>query len=198
VTDKDAYTTSEVGQICKVDDATVGLWVEQGKLRVNQTLGGARRIPKKDLVDFLKKNNIPLPPDLKKNGHVRILIVDDNDLLRHMMERMFLKTGWPHVLDSARDGFEAGQKILSFDPDLVVLDLTLPGMDGYQICERIQGLKRTPPMRVLAISGDMSPENRERVLRAGAADTLAKPFLLPELLEKLVTLCPALNKPHHA
>jgi len=191
---KETYTTHEVGQICQVDYTTVSRWVEQGKLEAFQTAGGHRRIQRRHLVEFLKRNNIPLPSELLKEGRVRILAVDDEETLLGMYEKILQKTGWDYELEKARDGFEAGQKIMAFDPDLIILDLFLPGMDGFKVCERIAGLKRRPPMRVLAVSGELSPANREKILKAGAGEALAKPFLPKDVTDKLAALCPPLAK----
>jgi excisionase family DNA binding protein len=191
---QEAFTTHEVGRICHVDYTTVSRWVDQGKLEAFQTPGGHRRIPRKTLIEFLKKNSIPLPPDLVRESRVRILVVDDEESALRMLERFLQKSGWNYDLDIARNGFEAGQKVVSFDPDVVILDIFLPGLDGFQVCERIRDLKRSLPIRVLAISGQMTPENRERILRAGAADTLAKPFTQKEFVDKLSSICPALRQ----
>jgi excisionase family DNA binding protein len=191
---KEAYTTHEVGKICQVDYTTVSRWVEQGKLEAFQTPGGHRRIRKQELLQFLKKHKMPLPPELAREGRIHILVVDDDDAIQKLMGSVFRGTDWAYELETAVDGFEAGQKVLSFDPDVVILDVFLPGMNGFQVCQRIGQMKRAAPIKVLAISGEMTEEVREQILKAGALDVLPKPFSPKQMVEKLEALCPALKK----
>ena len=75
----------------------------------------------------------------------------------------------------ASDGFEAGVKVMGFRPGLVILDLFMPGMDGFEVCKRIKENSSVSGIKILAITGYDTEENRERILRAGADGYLAKP-----------------------
>lgn len=79
-------------------------------------------------------------------------------------------------IDSAMDGFEAGKKAVSFLPDLIILDLKLPGIDGFQVCKNIRNEEKLKNTKILAITGYDTPENKKKILECGADDFLAKPF----------------------
>jgi len=83
----------------------------------------------------------------------------------------------------ASDGFEAGLKVMEFNPGLIILDLFMPGMDGFEVCKRIKGNPETSHIKILAITGFDTKENRNRIMAAGADAYMTKPFNLNTLLE---------------
>jgi CheY-like chemotaxis protein len=87
------------------------------------------------------------------------------------------------LISSAFDGFEAGSKLQQVQPDTVLLDLMMPGMDGFQVCERLKGDVDTMHIQVVAMSGYYCQENEGKVMRAGADKFLKKPFSNSEVLE---------------
>jgi len=82
----------------------------------------------------------------------------------------------------ASDGFEAGVKIIEFKPGLVILDLVMPGMDGFEACRRIKENSNTAHIKVLAITGYDTEENKERIMSAGADAFMPKPLDMDRLL----------------
>jgi DNA-binding response OmpR family regulator len=104
----------------------------------------------------------------------RILIVDDDLQMQDMLKAMLSLYGYlPEV---AGDGFEAGVKVMAFKPGLIVLDLFLPGMDGFEVCRRIKENDATSHMKVFAVTGHDSRENRDRIMAMGADGYISKPF----------------------
>ena len=83
------------------------------------------------------------------------------------------------------DGFEAGQKVLTFRPDVVLLDQLMPGIKGTDVCRRIKALPGNAPIRVLAMSGNLTPEVEKELLEAGAEHCFAKPLNTTLLLQTL-------------
>jgi DNA-binding response OmpR family regulator len=76
----------------------------------------------------------------------------------------------------ASDGFEAGRLVATFRPDIVLLDLKMPGLDGFQICRTIKADPDTSRTVVIAMTGYFSPETETRILECGAVRCFAKPF----------------------
>ncbi|MFN0117957.1 MAG: response regulator [Elusimicrobiota bacterium] len=181
------YTTFQVSQFCSVDITTVMSWVNQGKLKAYKTPGGHRRIQEQDLVEFFNKYKMPIPDELK-NQERRILVVDDDAELLKIILRSLKKISIPFIVETAKDGFSAGQKWVSFKPDLVVLDLYLPGVDGFDICASMKKTEKKKKTKVLAITGYVTPANQKRILDSGANDFLAKPFIPKQLLKKVEQL----------
>jgi DNA-binding response OmpR family regulator len=90
--------------------------------------------------------------------------------------------------ETASDGFEAGTKIMQFKPDLIILDLFMPGMDGFEVCKQIKENSNTSQIKILAFTGFDSKENKERIMRAGADDYLVKPVEKSVLLKNVKDL----------
>lgn len=188
--EKKIFTTYDVSQYCSVDLSTVINWIEEGKLLAYKTPGGHRRVKKEDLVHFLKEYQMPIAADLVKRERRRVLIVDDNRTVVDLITRALKKLKRKCEVDSAFDGFEAGRKLVTFEPDLVILDLMLPGIDGFKVCKNIRMDKKTKHIKVLAITGFDSPENRKKIFSSGANDYLAKPLEVSDLLERVEKLLP--------
>lgn len=193
--EKDYYTTHEVSRILKVDFTTVIDWCDQGKLLCFKTPGGHRRMRPADLYAFMRRFGFPMSEELAAAAPLKLLVVDDEDAVRSTVSRM-LKLAWPQSeVETARDGFEAGKKVALQRPDAIVLDINLPGLDGFTVCQLIRSDPLTSHARILAISGNEDPAYRTRIRAAGADDFLPKPFELEDLVVRLKFL---LQKPVEA
>ncbi|MCK5014021.1 MAG: response regulator, partial [Candidatus Omnitrophica bacterium] len=93
-----------------------------------------------------------------------------------------------YLVTVAVDGFDAGIKVSEFKPELILMDLMMPGMDGAEACRRIKDNPDTSGIKVLMITGFNTPENREKVKQAGADGYLPKPIGKDVLLEKVKDL----------
>src|SRR3569833_1012621 len=89
------------------------------------------------------------------------------------------------ALEVARDGFEAGAKVESFRPHALLLDLMMPGIDGFEGCRRLRARPTLNHVRIIALTGFPSTENVERIMGAGADACLPKPLDPERLLVEL-------------
>ena len=105
----------------------------------------------------------------------RILVVDDERDLRTFVAEIFDNLGY--VVECAEDGAEALAKMESSSPDLVVLDLMMPVIDGWGVLDRLRGMTRHPPVVILSAYADC-----QRAIKAGAAGCISKPFRLKDLV----------------
>ena len=121
------------------------------------------------------------PSDVK-----RILIVDDNVQFQSMLSKMLSNQQYETTV--ASDGFEAGIKVIEFKPDLILLDLIMPGIDGIEVCKKIKQNSSTREIRILVFTGYDTEEKRKQILEAGADGYLAKPFRLNTLLSAVYEL----------
>ena len=188
VIDKDApkyFSTFEAAKMLGVDMTTVIDWCKQGKLAAFKTPGGHRRIQAADLVSFLRTFKMPIPAALAHVGVLKVVVVDDEEPIRRAVTRILRTIDENAEIVHASDGFEAGQKISETLPRLVVLDLNLPGIDGFRVCENIRKNERFAHTRILAITGYGTPEVEQRILKAGANGYLPKPFKTDEFKEKV-------------
>jgi len=170
------FTTYHIAKICGVTMPTVIKWIEQGELPAYKTLGGHRRVAKSDLIDFLRKHKLPIPDDLIKEKGCRILIVDDSKTIITLTTILIKKNHDHCIVSSAMDGFEAGRQVVLFKPHLVILDLKLPGVDGFEVCKKIKSDPQTKHIKILAITGYHSEKTKKNILSCGADGYLPKPF----------------------
>jgi excisionase family DNA binding protein len=179
-------TTGDIASYCEVTSAAVLKWIDSGKLPVFTTPGGHYRILRTDFRDFLTQHGMFIDEGFfgKDRSNKRILIVDDEPGVVTFIESALRLEG-KYALASASDGFEAGQLVVSFQPDLIILDIMLPGMDGFEVCSRVKTDPKTAHIKVLAVTGFATDENIQKMLHAGADDYLAKPLSMKDLLAKV-------------
>ena len=188
--DKELLTTGEISKYCRVTHRTVLRWIEEGELEACSTPGGHRRILTSSFLHFLNKYKMPVPDIFtdKKTSKIRILVVDDDEALVTTMKRVFTQKKERFEVDSARDGFEAGQKILEFGPDVILLDIQMPRVDGYDVAKRIRENPKTAALPIIAMSGYFTAESKKKIKDCGVNVCLDKPFDIEELVRILERL----------
>ena len=168
-----AYMTpNEVAELLMVSPVTVRQWAQKGGLKAVTTAGGHRRFLFEDVAAFAKARGMQIIPP----GPMRILVVDDNRSFAGYLVDLLATLNIPLDVDIAHDGFDAGRKIQLFAPELVLLDLKMPGLDGFAVCQQIKEDATTQHIRVIAMTGYFTPENNAKIRQAGAETCLAKPF----------------------
>ncbi|OGX47185.1 MAG: hypothetical protein A2243_02195 [Omnitrophica WOR_2 bacterium RIFOXYA2_FULL_38_17] len=182
---KKALTTSDIAEYCDVSPRTAVQWISEGKIKAYRTPGNHSRVKIEDFLTFLKNYNIPIPKEFistdSQDNKKRILIVDDDKDMALTIERT-LKLPRKYDIDLAFDGFDAGRKVIEFKPDLVILDIRMPGMDGYAVTKRIKDIPELLHTKIIAISAFFEEEGREKILSLGANVCLDKPFNKEDLL----------------
>src|SRR5258706_52949 len=130
---KEFFTTFEVGEICQVYHTTVINWINKGQLKAYTTPGKHRRIQKNDLVVFMEKFNIRIPAEFRHQK--KILIVDDDKTNLKLLEKSFQRFLPSTSVQTTTSGFEALVSVGKDVPDLIVLDVVMPGLDGIEVCK---------------------------------------------------------------
>jgi two-component system, cell cycle response regulator DivK len=115
-----------------------------------------------------------------------ILLVEDNELNRDMLIRRLQRKGYQ--VDSAINGKEGLQKAETSRPDLILLDLSLPEMDGWEVLQHLKEHELLKNIPVLALTAHALVSDRDRAFAAGFDEYDIKPIELPRLLEKMETL----------
>ena len=116
----------------------------------------------------------------------KILIVDDDFQIQKLLTKVLSAQKYETAV--ASDGFEAGVKVTEFKPGLIILDLFMPGMDGFEVCKRIKENPLSSQIKILAITGYDTEENKDRILEAGADGYAVKPFVNDELIQQIEDL----------
>jgi len=181
----DMLSLGKAAQICAVTRWTLWSYVKAGELPASRTPGGHYRVSRKDLDEFIHRKGLELeeaaaaPP-----AKAKILVVDDDPVIRKFIIKTLEKSG--HKLEEAEDGFEAGQKTIRFKPNILIVDIFMPRMDGFEVCRRMKENPETNKTKIMAISGFDTEENRRKIIEAGADWFMPKP-LSPAALRKAVT-----------
>jgi len=169
------YTTFEISQICGVNPTTVQNWVKGKKLKAFQTPGGHRRVGHEDLILFMKEFGMPIPAEFIKTAPL-IMIVDDEEEILDILDNL-MRTGDAEVnVLKAQNGVEALLMIGETKPNLLILDIMMPGINGYDVCKKLKTNLNTQNIKIVAISGDHSPEVKERIQQSGADAFCTKPL----------------------
>jgi excisionase family DNA binding protein len=184
---REFFTTFEISQICGVNPTTVQNWVKGKKLKAFTTPGGHRRIRREDLISFLNEFGMPVPAELDQRSPL-IMIVDDEKDIVDLLEDL-MKSG-DDALEVARaaSGVEALLTIGECKPDLLILDIMMPGMNGYEVCQKLKSSPGTRNIKIVAISGDHDASVREQALKSGADLFFAKPLKMVEFRKQCFKL----------
>jgi two-component system, cell cycle response regulator DivK len=116
----------------------------------------------------------------------KILLVEDNELNRDMLSRRLVRRGYEITI--AVDGRQALERAVADAPELILMDLSLPEIDGWEATRRLKADIATRPIPVIALTAHAMAGDREKALDAGCDDFDTKPVELPRLIEKIEAL----------
>ena len=116
----------------------------------------------------------------------KILLVEDNDLNRDMLSRRLERRGYQVII--AADGVQGETMARSESPDLILMDMSLPVMDGWELARRLKDDDTTRGIPILALTAHVMAGDREKALEAGCDDYDIKPIEFPRLLSKIEAL----------
>ena len=179
---KTVFTTGEAAKICKVSQQTIIRCFDSGQLKGFRVPGSRfRRIPRDQLFTFMKDNGIPT--EALESGKRKILLVDDDVDLVDLLKDAFDRDGRFDVR-TANNGFDARMQVKEFRPDLVVLDVMLPDINGKEVCVRVRSDPALDEVKIICISGMVEADKVADLKAAGANDFMQKPFSVDKLLER--------------
>jgi CheY-like chemotaxis protein len=116
----------------------------------------------------------------------KILLVEDNEMNRDMLSRRLIRKGYEVVM--ALDGQQAIDMAASERPDVILMDMSLPVIDGWEATRRVKAADGTRGIPVIALTAHAMAGDREKALEAGCDDYDTKPIDLPRLLEKITAV----------
>lgn len=183
---KTVFTTGEAAKICKVSQQTIIRCFDSGQLKGFRVPGSRfRRIPRDALYRFMKENNIPT--DALESGRRGILIVDDDPGVVELITDVLSRDN-RFEIRSVNNGFAAGMQAKEYHPDLIVLDVMLPDINGKAVCELIRSDPTMSDIRIICISGMVEEDKIQELKDAGADDFLHKPLDIDELVRRICRL----------
>lgn len=183
---KTVFTTGEAAKVCKVSQQTIIRCFDSGQLKGFRVPGSRfRRIPRDQLYAFMRENGIPT--DALESGKRKVLIVDDDEELVELIREVLEKDG-RFEIRSANNGFDAGMLVKEYRPDIIVLDIMLPDINGKEVCQRVRSDKTMDAVKIICISGMVEEDKVADLKTAGADDFLHKPFEIEKLVERMCRL----------
>jgi len=161
---KEFYSTAEAAKILGVSHRTIQLWVESRTLQAWKTAGGHRRITSTSVAKLLDGRRQALSPERGGAGRgtaapaeaarqYKVVIADDDATLLRLYELEIGGWGLPLQLIKAGDGFDALLKIGEYHPDLLISDLSMPGMDGFRMVNSLRNNPKQRDLNIIIISG---------------------------------------------
>jgi len=180
---KSIYTTHDLSRLLHVNPRSVINWIEQDLLQSFRTPGGHRRVRHDDLLAFLRKHKIPMPGALA-GGSFSVLIVEDEADVSKMIQT-FLENQPGYRVSTAADGINALMAVGRDRPDLMILDIKIPGVDGIEVCRQIKADPKGKTA-IIAISGQA--DNGSKAIEAGADAFIIKPLDLEAMLAQVKKL----------
>jgi excisionase family DNA binding protein len=183
---KTVFTTGEAAKICKVSQQTIIRCFDNGQLKGFRVPGSRfRRIPREMLYKFMKDNGIPT--DALESGRRKVLLVDDDTELVEIMTK-FLEEDGRFEVKIATTGFDAGMLVKEYRPDIIVLDVMLPDINGKEVCQRVRADNTMEDVRILCISGMIEEDKIQDLRLSGADDFMNKPFDAEMLIDRMCKL----------
>lgn len=175
-------TSHEVGDLLQVNPSSVKKWVNEGRIAAHRTPGGHRRIRVSDLMQFLERQAMPIPRELSGCARRRLLIVDDDLVHLRALERRMKPFAGRVDVQVTDSGIEALVMVGDFKPQLVVLDVFMPELDGLEVCRRLKRRPATADIDVIVTSAHLTSAVEETALAAGATKVVPKPLDLQVLV----------------
>ncbi len=181
-------TVSQAGKYCKVSPKTIINWIDAGHLKAYKTVGGHRRIKQEDLDQFLKEKGMPLPEEPKVEEKKKILVVDDDKIIVETLVQALEEDEYGYEMISASDGFEAGLQVNHFKPDLLILDIMMPDINGYEVCKKIKSSPETKDIKIIVLSAYLDDDAFNQMKEYGADACFSKPLPLEQLKYEVAKL----------
>ena len=186
-----------VAKICQVSKKTVLNWIYRDALKAFTTYGGHYRIWPGDLKDFIQKSGLDVPFNCVDERQTSFLIVDDDPIFAHFLkEAIYLEYPNSNVIITD-DGYEALLLIGEKKPNVVLLDLRMPKIDGFQVLELLKARKKDAHMKIVVVSGYIDEDVRHKLANSVTDQVWEKGKSLNELRQSLKSLMNSAVPPKH-
>ncbi len=189
ITYRKPFSVGQAATICRVSKKTVLNWIYDGALKAFTTYGGHYRIWPVNLRRLLDTAGMDIPFEFIDDTSTHILIIDDERPYAQMLKSVIAAELPSTEISTTDDGFEGLLLIGETKPQLVILDLKMPKIDGFEVLELLRKRKVDHDMKVLVVSGYLNEETRERLTKTCAdavLDKLADISLLVKTVAALV------------
>ncbi|MCM8767861.1 MAG: response regulator [Candidatus Omnitrophica bacterium] len=167
------YTTGQLGKLLGISRITVYKWVKNRKIQGVKLPGGRWVIFKKEVERLIKERNLK---ELGIENEIKILIADDNVDMANSLKEFLENRNINFKVITAHNGFEVGKYLYSFMPNILILDIFMPGLSGFDILNIIKKDEELKDTIIIVITGYPEKENIKRAKEHGADYIFIKPF----------------------
>lgn len=181
----EVFTVFKASQHCNVSPKTIINWIDAGHIKAYRTPGGHRRINRRDLEVFMTRQGMPIPSAVVEDNRKKILVVDDDPIIVESIVQALEEDEHDYEVISAADGFEAGLQVNHFKPHLILLDIMMPDIKGYEVCRKIKSAPDTCNTRIIVLSAYLDEEKFNKMKEFGADACFSKPLPLSQLKEEV-------------
>ena len=181
-------TVSQAGKYCNVDPDTILNWINDGSISAETSVGGHRRIKQEELDRFMKERNMTGAVAEMDVLQKKLLVVDDDKIVVETIVQCLEEDEHGYEIISAADGFEAQAQVNHFKPDLLILDIMMPDINGYEVCKKLKSDPETAHIKIIVLSAYLDDDNYKQMKEHGADACFSKPLPLPELKFQIAKL----------
>ena len=186
---RNLLTTGDIARYCETSVKQVNRWIQKGDIDAFRNPGGHYRVTKTKFREFLDRNGMPIADEFFTAPHKKIMVVDDDTAVIKAYSLLIKNHFEEVVVETASDGYEALIKTGSFKPDLLILDIRMPKIDGLEVCRRLREDTTTGQgIKIIAVTAHSEAYDRDTVIAAGADEYLIKPIDSKTLLENIEKL----------
>ena len=186
--DKKYLSTGDVAGYCEVNVTTVKRWIREGHLKGFQTPMGHFKIIRSDFISFLKENHMPVDESILGAVELKVLIIDDDPGMVKTIVLTLESLDHNLKIETATDGYEGLMKIGNAVPNLLIIDLNMPKIDGYEVIKRVKNTEEYKSSEIMVVSSTLDDDAETRLMDLGVSKYLKKPFKLSELKEEVTVL----------
>ncbi|MHB1844597.1 MAG: response regulator [Deltaproteobacteria bacterium] len=177
------FTSHQVGTLLQVNPSSIVKWINDGLLFAFRTPGGHRRVAADEIVRFARQHGMPVPAELRGVSLSEVLLVDDDSRFLSALQRAFEPFGDEISLKTVDNAIDALILVGELKPDVVILDLQTPDLDGVEALERLRANPSTRSIQVVIVTGEPDSAIEARCLKEGAAAFLQKPVKVQTLVD---------------
>ena len=163
ITYKKPLSVGQVAEICRVSKKTVLNWIYDGAMKAFTTYGGHYRVWPANIRKFLDVTGMDIPFDYVEDRTTQILVIDDDYDFSTLLKTAIMAELPDVDVTTTDDGYEGLMLIGELKPQLVVLDIKMPKLDGFQVLELLKSKRAEQDMKVLVITGYLDAETRKQL-----------------------------------
>jgi len=181
----ESYSPIDLSRILGIHRVTVTNWIKKGAIKAIRTPGGRYRVSRDDLIAFLDTHGMPIPVFLRLKEKKLVVAVDDDEMILNLLKQFFFADDMPYMykLETFSNPIEAAFFIGDRKPDLIILDLLMPELDGYNMTEKIQ--QASSRSKIIILTGHATDDNLARLEKYNISAVLAKPVDLKTLKKSI-------------